>query len=61
MTRKHFRVIAEAMSDVLNEAKAQGEADVVHGVEIAIRSIADACSDCNSRFNYPTFYRACGM
>ena len=51
MTRKHFKAFADAISKITNDDERKNTADLVGGV----------CSDSNSRFNWSTWYSACGV
>jgi hypothetical protein len=58
MTRKHYVALAAAMRDVLDGAD---NGDVRIGVECAIDAVSHVCKADNHRFDYRTFYDACGL
>jgi len=51
MSRKHFELIAEAIRSIK-----QGESR-----RIAADKLADVCRECNPRFDYGRFMKACGL
>lgn len=51
MTKKHFRAFADAISQIHSPADRQ----------LVARHVADICGQLNARFQYSTFYLACGL
>lgn len=51
MSRKHFKLFAEAISQITDLQERKSVAYLV----------ASVCKQSNSNFNYQTFYAACGL
>ena len=51
MSRKHFRKLAEAIADINDSRDRISTAKLVGAV----------CAECNDRFNWSTWYSACGV
>jgi hypothetical protein len=60
MTRKHFRIIAEAIKEVKSLSLSQGISD--NGcLGCLIDTLADKLKQDNNLFNYEIFKKACGF
>ena len=51
MSRKHFKLFAEAINEIQDMQQRKNVAKMV----------ADVCKQLNSNFCYQTFYSACGL